>query len=225
VGEAVDATQLDQLPVNPARQAPVCKPGRSPTFAFDDDLEHPNQDLWDSGPVTGSASPWYYPPNPNNDPDWDGTWASSGRFNFFGDDRRRVTDSAMAMTGPVLVPLRGFLHFQHGFRFDFASARYDGGVVEIKAGDGPWTDLGPRFTHGGYAGTIASGRGNPLGGRRAFTADSLGYGASRISLAPWEGQEVRIRFRVGTDSSTGSYGWYIDDVRIYRCTPDQTPTG
>jgi hypothetical protein len=225
VAQAVGATQLDRLPFNPARQAPVCKPGRSPSFAFDDDLERPGQDLWRKAPVSGSGAPWYYPPNPNNDPDWDGTWASSGRFNLFGDDRARVTDSAMAMTGPVTLPQNALLHFRHGFRFDFGAARYDGGVVEIKVGDGPWTDLGGRFTHGGYYGTIAKGRGNPLGGRRAFTGDSLGYGASGISLRAWEGQEVRIRFRIGTDRSTGSYGWYIDDVRIYRCSWDEPPEG
>jgi hypothetical protein len=223
VGEAVKATQLDRLPVNPARQAPTCGPGRSPSFAFDDDLEHPGQDLWRKAPVGGGPAPWFYPPNPNNDPDWDGTWASSGRFNLFGDDQARVTDSVMAMTGPVALPQKALLHFQHGFRFDFGAARYDGGVVEIKVGDTPWKDLGGRFTHGGYHGRIAKGRGNPLGGRRAFTGDSLGYGASRINLSEWAGQDVRIRFRIGTDSSVGSHGWYIDDVRIYRCTLDEPP--
>jgi hypothetical protein len=28
---------------------------------------------------------------------------------------------------------------------------------------------------------------------------------------------VRFRFRIGTDPIVFDYGWFIDDVRIYRC--------
>ena len=77
---------------------------------------------------------------------------------------------------------------------------------------GPWRDLGRRFINSGYTGTIATGRGNPLRGRRAFVSVSRGWGASRADLSDFAGHQVRIRFRVGTDDRHGSYGWYIDDV-------------
>ncbi|MGD2207596.1 MAG: hypothetical protein PVH17_12555, partial [Anaerolineae bacterium] len=56
-----------------------------------------------------------------------------------------------------------------------------------------------------------------LGGRSAFVAESNGYGSSRADLSSLAGQDVRFRFRIGTDSSDWAYGWFIDDVRIYTC--------
>jgi hypothetical protein len=32
------------------------------------------------------------------------------------------------------------------------------------------------------------------------------------------GKSVRVRFRIGSDSLFGDYGWFIDDVRLYTCT-------
>ncbi len=74
----------------------------------------------------------------------------------------------------------------------------------------------------GYNGTITKSTGNPLKGRKAFTGRSRGWGSTRLDLSSLAGRTVRIRFRVSTDRSTGSFGWYIDDVRIYRCLPDTT---
>jgi hypothetical protein len=56
-----------------------------------------------------------------------------------------------------------------------------------------------------------------LGGRSAFTADSRGYISSRLDLNALAGQDVRFRFRIGTDAVVYDYGWFIDDVRIYTC--------
>lgn len=224
VRDAVDATEMDRLPLSwGPRQAPTCPAGRYPVDAFFDDLERPADGLWRATRLNDGPDPWRYPPNPNRDPDWDGTWASSGRYNLFGDDLAKVTDAVMAMTTGVVVPNGGYLRFEHGFRFDASSRPWDGGVVEISADGGPWRDLGSDFVNSGYSGTIASGRGNPLAGRRAFVGASRGWGASRVSLADFAGQRVRIRFRVASDRSHGAEGWYIDDVRIYRCARDGAP--
>jgi hypothetical protein len=85
---------------------------------------------------------------------------------------------------------------------------------------GAWQDVGSeRFTHGGYDGRIATGTGNPLKGRRAFTGESHGYGASRIDLSDLAGSSVELRFRLASDRSGGGFGWYIDDIRVYTCDP------
>jgi len=57
----------------------------------------------------------------------------------------------------------------------------------------------------------------PLKGRQAFGGESNGYFSSRLDLSSLAGQNVRFRFRIGTDSAYGAYGWFIDDVRIYTC--------
>ena len=44
-----------------------------------------------------------------------------------------------------------------------------------------------------------------------------------MDLSDWAGHAVRVRFRIGSDKQAGSYGWFIDDVRIYRCAVDPAP--
>jgi len=56
-----------------------------------------------------------------------------------------------------------------------------------------------------------------MSARSAFTADSNGMFSSRLSLASLAGSSVRFRFRIGTDTSVGYLGWFIDDLRIYTC--------
>jgi bacillolysin len=227
VEQATRATQMHLRPTAAApRTAPVCRNGIRPVHAFHDDLEDPASGLWRRVRFAGTVRSWYYPPNPNNDPTWDGTWASSGELNLYGADRPRRSDSAMQLKAPVVVPERGFLHFEHGYSFDKGRQRYDGGIVEIRVGSGPWRSVNALFTHGGYNGSLATGTGNPQGGRRAFTGESRGWGSSRVDLSSFAGQPLRVRFRLATDRSGGGFGWYIDDVRIYTCVRDSdVPTG
>ena len=127
----------------------------------------------------------------------------------------------MRLAQPIVaLPAGAFLRFEHGYSFDSGGKRFDGGVLELRVDGQPWQDVGQeRFTHGGYDGRIATGTGNPLKGRRAFTGKSHGYGASRVDLSDFAGQTVELRFRLGSDRSSGGQGWYIDDIRVYTCEP------
>ena len=199
VHEAVAATEMDRLPrAEKPRLAPVCGSGRYPVTTFADDFEDTSRGAWASHVLHGTRDTWYYPPNPNSSAKWDGTWASSGSNNLFGDDQPVVTDSAMAMTAAVKLPPGALLRFEHGFRFDASSsARLDGGVVELSVDGGPWRDAGRYFRNQGYNGRLARHHGNPLGGRLAFTGDSFGWGASRLDLSSLAGHKVKLRFRIG----------------------------
>jgi bacillolysin len=225
VHEAVAATEMDRLPrAEKPRLAPVCGSGRYPVTTFADDFEDTSRGAWASQTIHGTHDAWFYPQNPNDSIKWDGTWASSGTTNLFGEDQPMVSDSAMAMTAPVKLPPGALLRFEQGFRFDVGStARFDGGVVELSVDGGRWRDAGRYFRSQGYNGRVARHHGNPLSGRLAFTGDSFGWGASLLDLSSLAGHNVRVRFRIGSDRSTGSYGWYIDDLRIYRCAFDHTP--
>jgi bacillolysin len=226
VQQAVKATQMDRQPVRGGpRVASTCPSGTYARTTFVDDFEDApaSRALWHSHVLHGSRDAWYYPQDPNNDPTWDGTWASSGSLNLFGDDPPVVTDSAIAMTRGIKLPTGARLRFEHGFQFDAdAKHRYDGGVVEISVDGGSWRDARRYFVQAGYNGTITRSTRNPLKGRKAFTGRSRGWGSTRLDLSSLAGRTIRIRFRVGTDRSTGNFGWYIDDVRIYRCLPDRT---
>ncbi len=81
VHEAVAATEMDRQPRSGGpRRASTCPTGRYAQTTFLDDFEDvaKSQATWASYVLHGSRDTWYYPQNPNNDPNWDGTWASSG---------------------------------------------------------------------------------------------------------------------------------------------------
>ena len=226
-----DATRATQMNLRPRKgapaTAPVCGPRKTPYDVVNDDLEQPASGAWTYGRTAGSKKGWFWPQNPNNAAGWDGTWASSGKTNFYAPDYGTRMDSVMRMTGSVLLPPRAYLRFEHGYAFDMDSKRrYDGGIVEIKVGNGPWRGVGGLLTHGKYNGTIAKGYGNPLAGKRAYTGNSRGWAKARIDLSRFAGRTVKVRFRMASDRQGGSRGWYIDDVRIYACARDRDkPSG
>ena len=133
-----------------------------------------------------------------------------------------IGDYAIELTRDVAVPPgTTYLRFDHAYAFEssFADAvRFDGGVIEYSTDAGvTWQDANALGMDNGYNGTITDQDVNPLAGRKAFTGESKGYIASRIDLSSLAGQDVRFRFRIGTDSTADHYGWFIDDVSLYRC--------
>jgi bacillolysin len=221
VQAAVDATEMNQQPAGcPAQHAPTCDSG-SPHYLFTDDFEA-GVGNWTSGAYQGNDEWWY-----------ENRYATSGFWHLWGWDQGAwvgeeplTADYWAAMTTDVALPAGSdpFLHFKHayGFENDWLSY-YDGGVVEYSTNGGAsWNDANLLFTHNGYNGTISSCCGNPLAGRSGFVAESYGYYSSRLDLSPLAGQNVRFRFRIGTDGYVDDYGWFIDDVLIYTCTTNNT---
>ncbi|MDX9866996.1 MAG: S8 family serine peptidase [Kiritimatiellia bacterium] len=114
---------------------------------------------------------------------------------------------------------------QVSFWHDFSFTANDAGVLEFSLDDGAWYDVtadgsGVVFSRNGYTGTVA-GNGapnslNPLKGRSAWVGASGGFVPVTLSLTDtvrYAGHRLRVRWRLGTDSSTASAGWYVDDVR------------
>jgi len=229
VQEAVLAVEMNTQPSGcAAPEAPVCAEGQAPTNIFFDNLENTASGNWSSSAVSGSVNEWYYPQNPNTY--WDATYASSGVYNLFGIDINIPGDYAIAMNNNVLLPAgTSYLHFKHAYGFE--GTDIDGGVLEYSAGGGAWTNVSNLHlpSVNGYNGVISSSYGNPLGGQPGFTSVSNGYTSSRFDLSSLAGQNVKFRFRIGTDSGGWDLGWYIDDIRIYTCgavipTPTRTAT-
>lgn len=219
VAEAVLATEMALQPTvggTAAPEAALC-PSGTPTDMFFDDLENIASGNWTTETISG-GNVWYYPQTTHPYAGWDPTYATSGTTNFWGDDIHLTRDSTIRMATGVTIPSGGFLHFEHAFGFEDGSVRYDGGVLEYQVAAGAWTDAGGLPNVNGYNGTITSVDTNPLGGRQAFTAESHGYISSRYNLSSLAGQNVKFRFRMGTDSAVYDYGWFIDDVRIYACS-------
>jgi hypothetical protein len=98
------------------------------------------------------------------------------------------------------------------------STGYDGGVLEISIGGGPFTDIlsaGGSFVSGGYTHTISMRYSNPLMGRQAWSGNSGGYVTTVVNLpASAAGQSVQLKWRCGTDNSVSAAGWYIDSISV-----------
>lgn len=122
--------------------------------------------------------------------------------------------------------------FQHRHLFEASGGFfYDGGVIELSNNGGAtWTDIGASITTpgGGYNGTLEVGGSNPLEARQAFSAVSAGYPALNtvtVNLGTtYQGQTVRIRFRIGTDVFVSDDGWEIDNIAFTGITNLPFPT-
>jgi PKD repeat protein len=122
----------------------------------------------------------------------------------------------------TLPPSSTQLTFRHSFNLEASgvstNTAFDGGVLEIKIGSDPFSDIinaGGTFLVGGYNRTISPSWGNPLGGRDAWSGYSGGFITTIVDLpAAALGQTVQFRWRCGSDSSVASTGWYIDTMSI-----------
>ncbi len=88
-------------------------------------------------------------------------------------------------------------------------------MIEITTNDGTsWIDLGSSIIQNGYGGTLDDGFNNPLSGREAFV-DNLGtFTEVKVDLSNYAGQSVKIRWRMGTDSSQAAGDWIVDDILV-----------
>ena len=135
-------------------------------------------------------------------------------------DPNVVSDNAL-VSPPISVPSAGaLLQFRHAYALETG---WDGGVVEISVGSGPFQDIvtaGGVILSGGYNGTLISIGENPIRGRAAWTGSSNGYVTTLVRLPGIaSGQIVRLRWRLGSDVSVSAPGWSIDTVSLltYVC--------
>jgi hypothetical protein len=148
-----------------------------------------------------------------------------------------VSSGTSEITSPEIVgPGAATLSFRNRYELEAdstdASRAYDGGVLEIRIGNGSWTDIldaGGTFLTGGYTRTIKD-TDNPLVDRRVWSGSSEGFITTQVSLPPAvAGQQMQFRWRLGTD--TGNYyggdSWSIDTVSVlssqYTCNTFPIP--
>jgi (2Fe-2S) ferredoxin/subtilisin-like proprotein convertase family protein len=121
------------------------------------------------------------------------------------------------ITSPAILvtSTRTILNFRHKYSLENT---WDGGVLEIKIGGGQFQDIlvaGGTFLAGGYTSTLNSSP-NPLGGRLAWsgaTQDTFLATSVQLPLTAF-GQNVQFRWRLGSNDSFASLGWWIDSVTV-----------
>jgi hypothetical protein len=125
-----------------------------------------------------------------------------------------VSDNVLQSTVIHTPQAASTLSFRHSFNTE---AGFDGGVLEITVGSGTWTDIiseGRTFAVGGYNSTISGGFGNPVGGRPGWSGNSGGFITTTINVPAGISGNRTLRWRMGSDSSTGGSGWSIDSIKI-----------
>ncbi len=138
----------------------------------------------------------------------------------FVDDPASVSDKRLDTPGIAISSASAKLMFRNNYATE---STYDGGVLEVSSPNingGAFTDVtdpavGGSITSGGYTATISSSFMNPLAGRQAWSGSSGGYINTVVNLGPnLNGQTVKFRFRMGSDSSVAATGWRIDTLTI-----------
>jgi len=163
----------------------------------------PNVTSWQRRALSPIRHVWW---GPDNNGQIDDTKAS------LPDEQNLVSPILHVGTAPLAIS------FQH--RFSFENGAWDGGVIEISSDNGgSWTDIGTAV----YNGLTNPATSAPIGAsRRAFVNRMTGWpNFVPVTLnvgTAYAGQDVRIRFRIGADQSTGAPGWDIDDINVSGLT-------
>lgn len=145
----------------------------------------------------------------------------------FAPDPADISDATLTSPSIPIATVFAQLSFAHSYEMEDG---YDGGVLEIAYNNGPFNDIinaGGSFVSGGYNDTIAPDFNNPIADRDAWTGSSGGFITSTVNLpVTAAGQNIRLRWRLGSDESVGETGWNVDTISIsdgYACCQQTVP--
>ncbi len=141
----------------------------------------------------------------------------------FVDDPAVVSDKRLESIPIAIATSAAQLTFRNNYALE---SGFDGGVLEISIGGGAFNDIvaaGGSFVTGGYTGTISTSFSSPIAGRMAWTGTSSAFITTTANLpAAAAGQNIVLRWRMGSDTSASVSGWRIDSVTISE--PGSCPT-
>lgn len=152
------------------------------------------------------------------------TRTHSGANAFHANDPSTVSDQRL-VSPPIAVPagqdLPNLQFWNHQtMESNTSTSCFDGGIIEISTTlNMTWTQITTGLLTDPYDGPISTSHSNPLGGKNAWCGDPQDWLNSIVDLNAYAGQTVQFRFRLGSDSSVGREGWYIDDVKVQTCVP------
>jgi bacillolysin len=222
--EAVAAVEMNLYPTNDAKipTAPgYCSTGYTVTNLLLEPFEGSLGTNWTSSgawtrnhdyqPTATSGFTAYVPDDEDT-----GTAAPGAQH-----DRRLTTSHAYSIPNGR----SSYLRFDHADAFDWYGAPlpvsyWDGGFVEVSVNGAAFKPLG--VSANGYNHSIQL-TGTP---RAGFGGDSTDWYTSRATMSSFAGKQVRFRFRLLTDgfvSLSQSYGWWLDNVRLYSCRGPGAP--
>lgn len=190
-----------------------CSTGTTTNVIFSEDMEN-GAAAWTHSAILGTD-----------------TWALSPAFPAAGLNAYRGIGSAARsdqrlVTPSIPIPAgaqQRFLSFSQriGLEPQGTTGCYDAGVLEVSTDGGTtFTQVTAGISGVPYKGPVNAGN-TVLGGLQGWCgAAGTPYAVTAVDLAPYGGQNVQFRFRIGTDASVSvADGWNIDNVRVVSCTP------
>ena len=201
----IQETDFNIAFTDPALNLPASVSAIAPFRANADEI--PNGSANDNIEATNSS--WTVAGTPQSLPDsltWQRRQITPIEHRWAGPDSNAATDISLVL--PVLTVGGGTFTISFEQRYFFQTqfgatpAYFDGMVLELsKDGGTTWNDIGANASPG-YDHVLATGTGNVLQGRSAyssFNANYPGFTAVTVNLGTqFAGQNVQIRFRVGT---------------------------
>lgn len=147
---------------------------------------------------------------------WSTTQSQTPTHSWFSLSQTSVSDRVLASPA-ITVTASSSLSFWHTYAFEGSTTTcYDAGTLEVSTDGGSSWSVVPdgAFVSGGFTGTANANFSNPIGGRRAWCAGSIGSMTQvQVNLGgTWSGQTIRLRWHEGDDSSARATGWYVDSV-------------
>jgi hypothetical protein len=193
-------------------------PGTGTNTLFADALES-GVGGWTHGVVTGTADSWALGTPTVGPAPRSGTncWGTNLAGNYANSEDSFLKLPALDARGYTTLSLN---HYQYT-DFEGTSNNWDGGIIENRTGGG-WYHVNTPSTNPSpyYDATLSTNYDNPLRGYAAYCYDNLAWRSITSNLNPCAGKNnVEARFALGTDTSGGAPGWYIDDVRVTGTGP------
>ncbi|HYO66623.1 MAG TPA: PKD domain-containing protein [Archangium sp.] len=172
--------------------------------------------------VESARHPWTVTVPPAGLSAWTRASDPAGAWFFRGPGNKETSDLSLVSPPLQVSATEAFrVIFQQRYAFEASPAGvyYDGAVIELSQDDGTsWVRIGGDSLSPPYNATIDPGGNNPLRTEKAYGGQSPGYPAfSKATLnlgTTYAGKTVRLRFRIGTDSSRGATGWDLDDLQV-----------
>jgi hypothetical protein len=207
--------------VTPTPTPPAATPTPSPagncTENFDTVTAPALPAGWVANNVSGNPPMWVTttvtPDSPPND--------------AFVDDQNGISDKQLDSRNIVMGSGGHTLSFRNWFQTEHdpppAEVFWDGYVLEVSRNGAAFSDIiteGGVFVSGPYTGEIDGTAANPLAGRMAWSGTS-GGGASPVYIntvitvpASFDGQTIKLRFRMGSDEAVAQPGARVDGLII-----------
>jgi hypothetical protein len=161
------------------------------------------------------------------------TWADnttsfhSGAHSWKANDSATVSDQRFVSPSIALpsgqLPLTLQFWTKRDIEQNTATSCYDGGILEASTTAGAtWTQISSAsLLTDPYTGLVSASYSNPLAGLQAWCGVQDWHN-SIVDVGAYAGQSVQFRYRLGSDSSTGHDGWYLDDVKVQSCVANTT---